>query len=230
MRRASVAAFAVVLLGLVLAGCQKQAAPKDADFGGAAFADHAFRGKLYYLKADTPRLPDFGSMIPVATVYAKKLDVPTQSFSLGFPGVTERTTWFAIDYLGAFTVARAGRYGFRLLSDDGSKLYIDGKLVVDNDGVHATGSASGEADLAAGPHRIEVQYFQGPPVEVALQLFCTKPGGGAAAEAIFPGCGLDLARTPGDSWLIWAIALLLLLAFLAWVFRDRWRKPKAAAG
>ena len=43
---------------------------------------------------------------------------------------------------------REGVYRFHLSSDDGSVLWIDGKKVVDNDGVHAPKSASGVLRLA----------------------------------------------------------------------------------
>ncbi len=54
----------------------------------------------------------------------------------GFPGIDNRFEWFAIDYTGNFWIARGGKYKFALNSDDGSKLYIDDTLVIDNDGQH----------------------------------------------------------------------------------------------
>ena len=42
---------------------------------------------------------------------------------------------FAVRYTGEFDVARAGSHTFHLTSDDGSRLYIDGQLVIDNDGM-----------------------------------------------------------------------------------------------
>ena len=48
------------------------------------------------------------------------------------------------------------------MSDDGSKLIIDGALVINNDGYHATRAAEGSVPLAAGTHTIDVPYWQGP--------------------------------------------------------------------
>jgi hypothetical protein len=58
-----------------------------------------------------------------------------RDFTEGFPGVTKRFEWFAIDYTGRIWIARPGVYQFELMSDDGSKLYIDD--VIDNDWLHS---------------------------------------------------------------------------------------------
>jgi mono/diheme cytochrome c family protein len=47
-----------------------------------------------------------------------------------------------------------------LRSDDGSKLWINGRLAVDNDGVHAPQNKSGKVKLAAGKHAIVVGFFE----------------------------------------------------------------------
>jgi hypothetical protein len=159
-----------------------EATGKVSAFGSATAIPGALKGDIYYLPEDTEKLPDFSKLTPVGSVYTKKLDIPVQDFQNGFPGVTDRFEWFAVRYTGAFTVSAAGLYKFRLVSDDGSKLYVDGKLVIDNDGVHAEESVAGEVPLTAGEHTIVVEYFQGPATEIALQLFVTAPG---AAERIW---------------------------------------------
>ncbi len=52
-------------------------------------------------------------------------------------------------------------YVFTTRSDDGSKLFIDGQLVVDNDGDHGVREKNGDLELAAGIHVIEVLWFNG---------------------------------------------------------------------
>jgi len=84
--------------------------------------------------------------------------------------------WFAIDYVGKFWVEHAGPYGFGLISDDGAKLYIDHRLIIDNDGVHPPSTCRGTVDLASGIHEIRVPYFQGPGGAVALILIVQPPG------------------------------------------------------
>jgi hypothetical protein len=224
MRPLSGIVLCAALVGCLLAGCQPPAGNSaDAAFGGAARVDRAMLGKIYFLPSGTARLPDFHTLTPVGQVYARQLNVPDQDFQLGFPGVTDRFEWFAIDYSGEFTVSAPGRYGFRLSSDDGSKLFIDGRPVIDNDGVHPTTSASGAADLAAGPHAIEAQYFQRPATRVSLQLYCTAPQG---AETLFPGCGLDLVDAV--DWTLW-IVIVAVAAILVVVVLAVWSRRRGAA-
>ena len=65
----------------------------------------------------------------------------------------------ALRFAGFLDVPAADLYRFALASDDGSKLWIDGQLVVDNDGPHGTVEQRGEAPLAAGLHTIEVVWW-----------------------------------------------------------------------
>jgi hypothetical protein len=47
---------------------------------------------------------------------------------------------------------------------------------VDNDGIHPVDTKSGSVELSGGIHRIRVQYFQGPRLQVALVLEIAGPG------------------------------------------------------
>jgi hypothetical protein len=71
---------------------------------------------------------------------------------------------------------QTGDYHFSLMSDDGSKLHIDGKLVINNDGLHSVGERTGNVTLKTGVHRVQVSYFQGPGDGVALILNVARPG------------------------------------------------------
>ncbi|KIC45528.1 hypothetical protein RA28_10665, partial [Ruegeria sp. ANG-S4] len=68
--------------------------------------------------------------------------------------------YFAVQYAGDLNVATGGKYTFYLTSDDGSALYVDGQLVIDNDGRHPDVSRIITLDLSAGAHDIEVRYFE----------------------------------------------------------------------
>ena len=57
-----------------------------------------------------------------------------------------------------------------------SKLYIDGGLVIENDGTHPPQEQRGECELKEGMHRIRVSYFQGPRMDVALVFRVALPG------------------------------------------------------
>ena len=145
-------------------------------FGTTVVIPTGLRGEIYHLRRNTSRLPNFKKMKPAGTIYTSSLNVPPQDFRQGFPGVTKRFEWFAIDYSGRFWIDKPGEYNFVLTADDGAVLYIDDQMVVDNDGVHATRDESGTTELGAGIHRIRVSYFQGPRFHVALVLRVAGPG------------------------------------------------------
>lgn len=73
------------------------------------------------------------------------------------PGDTDS---FSIRYSGFIEIATAGSYTFYTSSDDGSKLYINGTQVVNNDGNHGIQERSGILTLASGLHEIEVLFFE----------------------------------------------------------------------
>jgi len=143
-------------------------------FGTTVFAPGGLEGKIYFIPEVT-RLPNLTKLKPVGTIYAKSLNVPLTEFREGFPGITNRFEWFAIEYAGAFYVAEPGKYNFRLQSDDGSKLFIDGKRIIDIDAL-GTFSSSNSAKLAAGVHDIRIDYFQGPRYHLMLIFEVQRPG------------------------------------------------------
>jgi hypothetical protein len=145
-------------------------------FGTTVVSSTGLRGQIYFLSAGTDRLPKLEKMKPKGIIYTSTLNVPPRSFLDGFPGVTDRFEWFAIDYTGKFWIQTPGPYHFALQSDDGAKLYIDGKVVIDNDGIHGPITRTGLAELATGVHAIRVSYFQGPRESVALVLAVAAPG------------------------------------------------------
>ena len=114
-------------------------------------------------------------MQPSGSIYATSLRISPCSFDEGFPGVTDRFEWFAIDHTGRFRVDHPGIYRFRLLFGDGSKLYMDDKPLIDNDGMHEPQEIEGSAHFSRGVHSIRVSYFQGPRHQVALVLSVAPP-------------------------------------------------------
>ena len=67
---------------------------------------------------------------------------------------------FRARWYGYVVIGRAGEYTFTTTSDDGSTLWIDGRLVVDNGGVHGPQEAKGRARLEAGSHFVLMEYSQ----------------------------------------------------------------------
>jgi|SRR5579862_1012691 len=67
---------------------------------------------------------------------------------------------YSIRFHGGLKIEKDASYTFYVTSDDGSKLWIDDKLVVDNDGDHAADEKSGKIKLAAGAHKIVLGFYQ----------------------------------------------------------------------
>ena len=75
---------------------------------------------------------------------------------------------FSARWFGYLMVGRTGTYTFGLNSDDGSMLWIDTRLVVDNSGPGGTHTRTGAIELAHGPHLVVVEYTQaGGPFQLA---------------------------------------------------------------
>ena len=156
--------------------CRRRKSP-EYTFGTTVVTNSWLQGRIYYLNPNTRKLPRLDQMQMQGTVYTNTLNIWPQRFDQGFPGITDRFEWFAIDYAGRFWVEQPGEYRFSLLSDDGATLELDKKPVVDNDGIHAASALSGSAVLSRGVHTIRVSYFQGPRFQVALVLAIAPPGG-----------------------------------------------------
>jgi hypothetical protein len=158
-------------------------APPENEFGYEVPIAGCFAGDVYGLPEGTKRLPqEYEGLEHLTTLYACEWNITARYFAKGFPHLADRFEWFAIRYRGTFRVDQTGKYAFRALSDDGSRLQIDGQTVVDNDGAHPAVSRTGDVMLAEGEHSLTLEYFQGPRHHLALQLFTTPPG---ASERIF---------------------------------------------
>lgn len=90
---------------------------------------------------------------------------------------------FALRFTGHLNVPRSGEYQFFLTSDDRSRLYLNDKEIINNDGTHNRREKKGQLKLSAGNHSIMVTYFEA--------------GGGEALALDW--MGPDLKRSPIDS-------------------------------
>ncbi|MEM8908318.1 MAG: family 16 glycoside hydrolase, partial [Bacteroidota bacterium] len=68
---------------------------------------------------------------------------------------------FAFLFSGYLKIEEKGNYRFRLVSDDGSQLLINGQQVIDHDGLHGADAKDGAIALEAGYHQIDLDFFQG---------------------------------------------------------------------
>jgi hypothetical protein len=185
LRQMRPGAVAILLL-VVCSGCVRGASPQDPIpqdevpvFGTTVVLPSGLKGQIYNLKTNTSKLPNFAHLKPVGAIYTSSLNIAPRAFTAGFPGVTDRSEWFAIDYTGRFWIEKPGDYSFELVSDDGSKLYIDDREIIDNDGAHVVQTRDGELNLTGGIHNIRVSYFQGRRYNLALILKVKGPGDAA---------------------------------------------------
>lgn len=75
-------------------------------------------------------------------------------------GLTDKN--YSARWTGTIQAAADGDYSFVLQSDDGSRLYLDDKLVIDLWGPHAVETKIIQLALKAGvTHRVRIEYFQG---------------------------------------------------------------------
>lgn len=66
---------------------------------------------------------------------------------------------FYVRWSGVLRVPRPGKWKFYTVSDDGSRLRLGSRTVVDNGGTHEMREAAGEVDLEAGDQEIVIEYF-----------------------------------------------------------------------
>lgn len=99
---------------------------------------------------------------------------------------------FSIEWVGKIYIPRAGVYAFGTNSDDGSYLFIDGQMIVDNGGHHGDVYREGMIQLSEGFHDIILRYFQVDGGR-KIELWWTPPGG---AHELVPAHYL---RPPGVS-------------------------------
>ena len=67
---------------------------------------------------------------------------------------------FGVRIVGSIRAHADGEYRFRLDSDDGSRLFINDEMVIDNDGLHSMRRREGRITLEAGYHPVEVYFFE----------------------------------------------------------------------
>lgn len=110
---------------------------------------NGIKWKLY--RGEFKKLPDFGKLKPVDR---------GQVFQFGLTEIDVPKNNFALQLTAYIQIETEGSYEFSTSSNDGSKLYIDNKLIVDNDGEHGVKQISGSCALTKGRHELKVVYFQ----------------------------------------------------------------------
>lgn len=159
--------------------------------------------RIYDLGRPTDRLYPLGpDQTPNHDRRIDAIDFPDDASFWGTPSDRTDTPidYFAVEVLGYLNITKPGRYGFELISDDGSRLTIDGVQVVLNDGLHAPVPVRGAADLDAGLHPFRVEYFEAAG-GAALRVNWRPPGADAftllPTEAMRIEAGVTRVTSPG---------------------------------
>ncbi|MFE2938457.1 family 16 glycoside hydrolase [Streptomyces sp. NPDC059255] len=158
------------LAALLTGGLTAPAAEADErPFGDLPPQEPGVTLRVFDIQSPLSKLCD---LKPAQTPNVDKL-IPTVDWSSteGF-GFTDN---FVSQIIGNINVPADGTYAFRLISDDGSRLFVGGKKVIDHDGLHGAEPKDGEISLAPGYHPLRIDHFdRGGEQQVTLQW---KPPG-----------------------------------------------------
>ena len=102
---------------------------------------------------------------------------------------------FGFRFATTMTLAVGGNYTFYTNSDDGSQLFVNGTMVVNNDGLHGPQERSGSINLAAGEHSLAVTFFE----RTGGQRLTVEYAGPGISKRSLPASILSVASTGGGS-------------------------------
>ena len=125
----------------------RKATPSNAIKAGKTASGLTYK----YFEGDGKTLPDFSTLQPVQTGVTALANLDK---------IPHRSDLFGLVLEGYIEVAKEDIYTFFLNSDDGSRMYIDGNLLIDHYGDHGAIKKTEQIMLAAGKHRIKLEYFE----------------------------------------------------------------------
>ncbi len=102
----------------------------------------------------------FKSVTEIDAAAATRKGIASQ---IAFTKVPNKAREYGIIFIGYINVNENATFEFSLYSDDGSRLYIDDELIIDNDGDHARYEKSAGVAMQAGLHKIKIVYFDDGP-------------------------------------------------------------------
>lgn len=145
-------------------GLLKSIAPVSFEVVGSETAlmppmvETGFRVEFFEEDSRLRRLEDVDfDASPAATGVYGAIDFAKSRDSFWEDGAKDQ---FAVRATGDIEITEGGLYDFRLASDDGAKLFINGEEVVDNDGLHGFRNRDGDIALEPGVHEVEILYFE----------------------------------------------------------------------
>jgi hypothetical protein len=104
---------------------------------------------------------------------------------------------FSIRYRGVINITSAGTYTFFTTSDDGSKLFIDGNEIVNNNFLQGPTERSGTVSLSAGYHQITILFFENTGGQTLVVSYSSNTGI-SKQQIPFTNLGIQQCDTDGD--------------------------------
>lgn len=112
----------------------------------------------------------------IGTPFLSRVEKDSISFDYNDETKKPYRSPFGIEWEGYLSITQRGIYRFATKSDDGSVVYIDGNLIVDNDDMHAERYISCIISLDEGLHHVRIKYFDGGGAAI-MEFLWTPPGG-----------------------------------------------------
>lgn len=130
--------------------------------------------KVYDLQTQLSQLPNFSTLTPVGSFTTNQLDVVDQTWANSFPLFPTPLKYLTENYgvvcEGYWVSNSVQTIQVSLSSDDGSKLYLDNNLEINNDGLHAPQTVTKNINVIQKDYSIKIEYYQGPRTQIQLML------------------------------------------------------------
>jgi hypothetical protein len=129
--------------------------------------DSKINGLNYkYYEGKWEKLPDFTNLKPLRT---------GKVFDIDLSEINPSEDYYGIVYEGSIKIEKDGDYIFYIKSDDGSRFILNGREIINNDGLHGAIEKSGKIRLKKGLYPVKIEFFEYTG-EQALELFYEGPG------------------------------------------------------
>ncbi len=165
--------------------------------------------------------PNFASLSSIALLFAT--NNPTMlydswgtgaNFDFGGTFPTPYQDNIAVLFIGKFIATNSGTHIFGTASDDGSMLWIDGSLLVNNNFYQGVTTRTGSTNLNAGAHDIIIGYYEHNGGQ-DLKAYITPPGATASNllpnAQLFSGPGVGTLSGDAGSALVISNGLLTIM-------------------
>jgi hypothetical protein len=141
--------------------CKGEAQPRTSEDLGLV---SGWNAEYFFFPGQAPTSDGYDILgkSPQFTCVETKIDFPNaQSWIGGNHPATFPSTNYYSKFFGQLRIIRGGEYLFQTTSDDGSRMWIDDDIVIDNWGFHGRRRREKLIEISEGWHNIKVEHFQG---------------------------------------------------------------------